>query len=170
MSSSVHPPTGRTVPRLTAQERAALTAVAVGYTQEAAAQRLGISVGWLKKALRSATARLGAVSTTHAAVLAVLDGQLDAAAIWGRVVSPWPGDGGEAAMLARFERARIARAAEAVERYSRFERLLKQGVSPAEAGVRLGLAKRTAQKYEQRFERRRLEATARDEGAHAAGP
>lgn len=64
-------------PDLDRRHIAALTAVAIGLTGEAAARRYGIASRNLRRVTAEATRRLGAASPVHAAVLATLAGYLD---------------------------------------------------------------------------------------------
>lgn len=157
MSSSVHPPTGRGVPRLTAQESAALTAAAAGFSQAAAARRFGLGFSYYKSVLCAAAGRLGAVSTVHAVAVALLDDQLDREAIRDRQVPAWPGDRGHAATLARFEAARAARKAAAAERRNRLGALLAQRVPLEAAAIRIGVSMKTAQRYVAQLEAEAVE-------------
>lgn len=144
MTSSTHPPD---TTRLTEQQRAALTAAASGLSQATAARRLGIAFSYYKTVLSSAANRLGAVSTTHAVALALLNNQLDHNAIRNRAIPAWPGDRGHAATLARFEAARAARKAAAAERRNRLGALLAQRVPLEAAAIRIGVSMKTAQRY-----------------------
>jgi DNA-binding CsgD family transcriptional regulator len=82
-----------TTPRLTDRQRAALTAIAAGYTENAAARRLGISARTLRRVVMKATDRLGAAAPIHAVALAAATGILDTEAVRSRSVPPWPAPG-----------------------------------------------------------------------------
>lgn len=166
MSSSVHAPAGEAVPRLTDRERVVLTAIACGVTQPAAAHRLGISDGTFRRTRESAVARLRATTTTQAVALALAFDQIDPADVREQRIPAWPTDEPDvgrnaqvAALMTKFEKGRTRRAAEALQRRNRFRQLRAEGVSVEDAAVQLGVARHTGFKYE----RRRLEATARDQ-------
>jgi DNA-binding CsgD family transcriptional regulator len=155
-------------PQLTKRERAVLTAIACGLTQPAAAHRLGISDGTFRRTREAAVARLRATTTTQAVALALAFDQIDRVDVCERRIPAWPTDEPDvgrnaqvAALMTKFEKGRTKRAMEALRRRNRFRQLRAEGVSVEDAAVQLGVARHTGFKYE----RRRLEAIARDQGA-----
>lgn len=81
--------------RLDDQGRAALTAVAIGYTNELAARSWGISRSWVGTALHRARLALDARSTAHAVGLALLNDEIDPSQVRDRILPPWPRKYGE---------------------------------------------------------------------------
>lgn len=83
---------GDWVPAVDAPEReiVALYGVASYLTYDAMAHRFGVSQRTIRRAIRSAVHRFGAVSPCHAVVLAVLSGHIDLASVAEGRVPPWP--------------------------------------------------------------------------------
>lgn len=150
MTSSVQSPvpavpraagTGPAPVELTPRERVALTAVAMGLTQTAAARRLGTSDRTFRRALASALERLGARSPAHAVALAAVAGQVDLERVRDRRLPAWPPDPQRAPV-------RVSRNEQVTARRVMFARLRAEGQPVREAGWAVGVGPATARRYE----------------------
>jgi predicted DNA-binding protein (UPF0251 family) len=126
-----------TGPILTPRECVALTAHALGLTQEHAARQLGTSPRTLRRATASAVEKLGARALIHAVALAVADGRLPEDELRRGTLPPWPARG-----------PRDRRDA-ADFRRERFAELRRAQVPVVEAGALIGVGRVSAIRFEQ---------------------
>lgn len=144
--------TASDIPQLGPRELIAVTAIAAGLTQEAAARRLGPSVRTLRRSLAAAIKQLDARSPAHAVALAAASGQLDWDAILHQRLPAWP----EAS--ARRDRDPYRR------KRVRFAQLLDIGMSVPKAARAVGVSHETGYRWRNQLQHRHTDLRAARDG------